>query len=371
MSAIRSFFSTLAVTILSAAIASAQSAEPSEKITGEVVPGAEWQQVKPEAVGYSSSKLEALRAWVKTQDTGSMMVVVQGRVIFSYGDVSHASKIASVRKSVIDMLYGKYLMNNTIDVGKNVKELGLEDPKTPFYPMEAKATLIQLLAARSCIYLPEREHPGDLSDGDQGRFMPPRNSCYPGSQMVYNNWDFDNAGVAFEKQVGKTVYEALRDDLAGPLGLQDYDVELQKKNHAASVSKEGYPLWLSTRDMARMGLLMLDGGKWNGKEIIPNDWVRYSTTLLTPFHDVHPNQMRNDGEPSRWGYGTMWWVWDAPAFPGGIYTGFMQGAYSAMGSGGTYITVLPARDMVVVHQVTSTRIRAPTYPCRVIWRCCR
>lgn len=335
------------VLLLTMSTAAAQTA----RITGEVVPGAEWEQAKPESVGYSSAKLEALRAWVKTQDTGSMMVVVQGRVIFSYGDLSHLSKIASARKSVLDMLYGKYVMSNTIDVGKNVKDLGLEDPKTPFYPMEGKATLIQLLASRSCIYLPEHAHPGDLPEYDQGRFLPPRNSCYPGSQMVYNNWDFDNAGVVFEREVGKPVYDALRDDLARPLGMQDYDLELQKKNKAASVSKEGYPLWLSTRDMARLGLLMLDGGKWNGKELIPNDWVRYSTTLLTPFHDVHPIQMRNDGEPARWGYGTMWWVWDAPAFPGDAYTGFMQAAYTAMGTGGTFITVLPARDMVVVHQV--------------------
>src|SRR5579863_149771 len=114
----RSSWMVLFITMLPAA----SSALPqTERINGEVVPGAEWQHAKPEAVGYSSAKLEALRAWVKTQDTGSMMVIVQGRVIFSYGDVTHVSKIASARKSVLDMLYGKYVMNNTIDVGKNVK----------------------------------------------------------------------------------------------------------------------------------------------------------------------------------------------------------------------------------------------------------
>ena len=308
-----------------------QPAPATSRITGEIVPVAEWQQVAPEAVGYSSAKLEALRAWLKTQGTSAMMVVVQGRVIFSYGDVLHVSKVASVRKSVLDMLYGKYVMNNTIDVGKNVKDLGLEDKATPFYSMEAKATLIQLLAARSCIYLPEHEHPGDLPAGDQGRYMPPRNSCFPGSQMVYNNWDFDMAGVVFEKATGKKIYDALRDDLALPLGMQDYDVARQEKEHAASISHEGYPMWLSTRDMARLGLLMLNLGKWGDKQLIPEDWVRYSTVMLTPFHDIHPIQLRNDGEPARWGYGSMWWVWDAPMFPGGIHTGFMQGAYTAMG----------------------------------------
>jgi CubicO group peptidase (beta-lactamase class C family) len=110
-------------------------------------------------------------------------------------------------------------------------------------------------------------------------------------------------------------------------------------------------MYLSTRDMARLGLLMLKSGKWNERELVPGDWVRYSTSLITPFKDVHPMQMRNDAEPERWGYGLLWWVWDAPAFPGNVYAGFLQGAYSAMGTGGTFITVLPAKDMVVVHQV--------------------
>ena len=110
------------------------AAQPAPRIVGDVVPGADWVHTSPESVGYSSAKLEALRAWVKTQDTTSMMVVVQGRVIFSYGDVSHTSKVASVRKSVLGMLYGKYLADDTIGLDKTVKQLGLDD-KDPFLPM--------------------------------------------------------------------------------------------------------------------------------------------------------------------------------------------------------------------------------------------
>jgi CubicO group peptidase (beta-lactamase class C family) len=320
------------------------------RIAGDIVPGAEWQQTSPEAVGYSGAMLEALRGWIKTQDTTSMMVVVQGRVIFSYGDVSHTSKIASVRKSILGMLYGKYIFNSTIDIDKSVKQLGLDD-KQPFLPIEEKATLIQLLASRSGIYLPERDHPETLSAWDQGRYMPPRGSAYPGSQFVYNNWDFNAAGTAFEKLTHKNIYEALRSDIAEPIGMQDYAVSKQKKFDSPDSLHPEYAMYLSTRDMARLGLLMLDTGVWNGKTLIPGDWVRYMTTLLTPFHDVNPSAMRNDGEPQRWGYGTLWWVWDAPTFPGYTYTGFMQGSYTAFGTGGTYITVLPAKDMVVVHQV--------------------
>lgn len=72
--------------------------------------------------------------------------------------------------------------------------------------------------------------------------------------------------------------------------------------------------------------------------------------LLSP-RDMYPVSLRNYGEPERWGYGYLWWVWGQPVYPGGVYIGFMQGAYSAMGTGGTFITVLTAKDMAVVHQV--------------------
>jgi CubicO group peptidase (beta-lactamase class C family) len=319
------------------------ASQPVPRIVGDVVPGTEWQQVAPESVGYSSAKLEALRGWLKTQDTSSMMVVVQGRVIFSYGDVAHTSKVASIRKSVLGMLYGKYVADNTIDLDKTVKQLGLDD-KVPFLPIEENATLVQLLSARSGIYIP-------TGNGDQKKLLPPRGSEYPGSHYFYNNWDFDAAGVAFEKLTGKDIFQALETDLAAPIGMQDYVISKQKKNYSPESLHPEYAMYLSTRDMARLGLLMLDFGVWNGKMIFPEDWARYMTTLITPFREMNPTGLRNEGEPARWGYGLLWWVWDAPMFPGNTYIGNMQGAYSAMGTGGQYITVLPSHDMVVVHRV--------------------
>ncbi len=326
--------------------ACSQGEPPTQPISGDVVPGAEWQTAPPEAVGFSSAKLEALRGWLKTQDTGSMMVVVQGRVIFSYGDVTHTSKIASVRKSVLDMLYGADVFAGQVrdDVlHETVEQLGLQD-KVPFLPIEKNATLIQLMASRSGIYIPS-------GNGDQAKVMPPRGSEYPGTYYIYNNWDFNAAGVAFEKLTKKDIFVALRDDLARPLGMQDFDFAKQKKNESPDSAHSEYAMYLSTRDMARLGLLMLNCGQWNGKTLVSCDWVRYSTYLHTPFRDINPTGLRNYGEPSRWGYGLLWWVWDEQMFPGDTWTGFLQGAYTAAGTGGTYITVLPTMDTVVVHQV--------------------
>jgi CubicO group peptidase (beta-lactamase class C family) len=326
--------------LLAAALPSfGQSTTPA---VGDSIPGTNWEQLRPEAAGYSTPKLEALRGWLKAQDTESMMIVSHGRVIFSYGDVTHTSKIASVRKSIVGMLYGNYVVALTVDLNKTVEQLGLQE-KTPFLPIETHATLEQLLAGRSGIYTA----PSDL--------LPKRGTHYPGSYFQYQNWDFNAAGAAFEKITGKGIYEALAKDLAAPLGMQDFSLAQQHKLPEEGSVHPEYAMYLSTRDMARLGLLMLDFGQWNGKSIIPANWVRYQTTLLTPFDQVHPSDFQNTGEPERWGFGSTWWVWDAPAFPGNIYSGFLQGAYSAMGTGGTFITVLPARGLVVVHKVDIDR----------------
>ena len=134
--------------------------------------------------------------------------------------------------------------------------------------------------------------------------------------------------------------------------MEDYRRAEQVKDVRPETGFDEYVMRLSTRDMARLGLLMLDKGRWHGKQIIPADWVRYSTTLVTPFQELNPSFVRNGGSPERWGYGgALWWVWEVPAYPGNVYTGPWQGAYTAIGAGGTYITVFPAGDMLIVHQV--------------------
>src|SRR5438552_1683721 len=97
-----------------------------------VFPGADWEHVPgPEAAGFSSTKLDVLRAWMKTQSTTAMTVSVGGRVLFDYGTVKQVSSLASARKSVLGMMFGKYLGidqpigNSTLN--KTAKDLGLDD----------------------------------------------------------------------------------------------------------------------------------------------------------------------------------------------------------------------------------------------------
>ena len=72
---------------------------------GYVLPGIDWAHATPEAEGFSAARLEALRAFLKTHQTDGMMIVSRGHVVFEYGDLKLVSNLASVRKSVLDLLF--------------------------------------------------------------------------------------------------------------------------------------------------------------------------------------------------------------------------------------------------------------------------
>jgi len=312
-----------------------------------VFPGKDWQRIeKPEAIGYSPARLAAVRTWLQSLDTTAMMVSVGGQSLFEYGDLTRLSYLASVRKSVLAILYGKYVENGTISLSKTLKELEFTDVGG-LMPQELNATVENLLTARSGVY-----HPASNS-GDDTASAPPRGSQRPGSYYLYNNWDFNAAGAAFEKLTGRDIYDALESDLARPIGMQDFDRARQRKSGDATRSQFlAYHIWLSTRDMARVGLLMLREGNWGGQQLVSRAWARRISSLVTPLNEMNPPTHRALGTGMRWGYGYLWWVWDAPNSPGPF-----RGAYTGIGAGGQFITVLPELDMVVAHKTdTSDRI---------------
>jgi CubicO group peptidase (beta-lactamase class C family) len=318
---------------------------------GAVVPGKDWERVeKPEAIGYSSARLDAVRGWLQSLDTTSAIVVVGGRALFTYGDQAHLSYLASVRKSVLAMLYGKYVENGTIKLNTTLEALEFTDVGG-LLPRELEATVEDLITARSGVY-----HLASNS-GDDTASAPPRGSQRHGTYFLYNNWDFNAAGGAFEKLTGRDIYDALETDLARPLGMQDFNRGVQRKTGDAKASQFlAYHMHLSVRDMARIGLLMHRGGSWGDRQIVSRDWVRRISSLVTPVNEMNPPRHRALGSGERWGYGYLWWVWDAPNSPGPF-----QGAYTGMGAGGQYITILPALDMVVAHK-TDTQQPSPHGP---------
>jgi CubicO group peptidase (beta-lactamase class C family) len=99
----------------------------------------------------------------------------------------------------------------------------------------------------------------------------------------------------------------------------------------------GQNLRMTPRDMAKLGLLYLHGGVWEGRELVPAVWVRASTTPQGEALYVPSNQV----EPIRF-YGYHWWLWEET-----WYNELSEGVH-AMGYGGQMVLILPRLNMVIV-----------------------
>src|SRR5688572_14868480 len=298
-------------------------------------PSPEWQAGAPDKLGWTQGDLDAVRARLEKLPTTGFMAVVNGRTLMQYGDIQAVSYLASVRKSVLAILFGNYVASGKVRLNKTLAAAGIDDIGG-LTPGEKQATIKDLLTARSGVYHAASNAGDDLASA------PPRGSQQPGTYYLYSNWDFNALGTIFEKETGRDIYDALETDLVKPLGMQDFDRASHQKSGDARRSQHlAYHMNFSTRDMARIGYLMLREGNWAGRQVTPRAWVHEITQAFTPVAEMNPASRRK----GPWGYGYLWWVWD-----GQWNTGGYRGAYTGLGAVGQHITVLPVLDLVVAHK---------------------
>jgi CubicO group peptidase (beta-lactamase class C family) len=318
------------------AATSATPAASTSSAASYVYPSPSWERwSRPEDAGYRSNGLDSVRAMLSKLPSTGMVAVVGGKELMQYGDLRAVSYLASVRKSVLSAIIGNYVASGKIRLNKTLAEIGIDD-KGGLTASEKEATVLDLLTARSGVY-----HEASNS-GDDLASAPPRGSQKHGTYQLYSNWDFNALGSVFEKETGRNIYDAVDTDLAKPIGMEDWDRASQRKSGDTTKSIHlAYHMNFSTRDMARIGYLMLREGNWAGKQVIPRNWVRESTRAFTPVSEMNPPSRRT----GRFGYGYLWWVWDGKA-----NTGPYRGAYTGLGAVGQHIAVLPALDLVVAHK---------------------
>jgi len=297
---------------------------------------------------FSKEKIKEITDYLKEEsETTSMIVLENGKIVLEYGDISEISYTASVRKSILSMMYGKYVDNGAIDLQQTIGDFGI-DEDDGLLPIEKQATIDNILTARSGVF-----HTA-ANGGDDPDNIKERGSKKPGEYFVYNNWDFNVAGHIIEKASGNSVEQEMENQLAIPLGFQDWNIENQWDNVKKGKSRyRAYHMHLSTRDMAKIGQLMLQEGQWNGKQLISKEWVQKSTTMVTPLDTVNSRYYMDASTPMQRSYAYMWWpfgrFYDNPDF---------EGSYTASGAYGHFITVIPKRNVVVVHKTTRDLLTA-------------
>lgn len=138
---------------------------------------------------FDKAKLTELREFVHQAGSSSMVLIEQGEIAFEFGDIHRKHTIHSIRKAMLNSLYGIYVARGVIDLDATVGALGIDDVHG-LSEREKTATVRQLLKARSGVYHPSAATHQLILDG-----MPERYSRSPGEVYVYNNWDFNVAGV--------------------------------------------------------------------------------------------------------------------------------------------------------------------------------
>jgi CubicO group peptidase (beta-lactamase class C family)/lysophospholipase L1-like esterase len=299
-----------------------------------------WRQYAD--VGQAGFDAEALRAVCERADelrSGAIMAVYHGRVILACGDVSRPLEAHSIRKSLVSGLYGIAVGRGQIDLDARLADYGIDD-RTPLTAVERSATIRQLIAARSGVYLPAAYAPTSQNQ------RPARGSHAPGSHWFYNNWDFNVAGVVYERATRDDLYAAFVRQFVEPLGMEDWTAshgfrvyEPTKSQHPAHTFR------ISTRDLARFGQLYLQDGRWAGRQLLPADWVRESTRPHT-----------DDGDGT--GYGYMWWTYQAGSTFTARYPALGRMTfYRALGTGEQGLWVIPAAHLVIVHRADTDHAR--------------
>lgn len=177
----------------------------------------------------------------------------------------------------------------------------------------------------------------------------------PGEKAVYCSVQPNLAGGVLKHASGKTLPNLFHDLIAEPLQIKHYYLGLTPTGDAYL----GGGMRLTLRDFMKFGQLHLNGGTWNGRRILNEDWVRRATS---PFYEVKGYKMP---EPIKFlKYGYLWWVLEYP------YKGRFVRAFYAGGNGGQVVMGIPELGLVLAFyggnynspaNYTEQRIYVPQY----------
>jgi CubicO group peptidase (beta-lactamase class C family) len=309
-----------------------------------VYPHKTWERVQPAAVGWSVEELQTAKEYAHAIGTQSWLLVENGRIVDSYGPIDRVNSLHSARKSVMSALYGQAVADGTIDLSMTLKELGIDDSEPKLTEEEKRATVRDLLMARSGVY-----HIAQGEAPSMAAARPQRHSHSHGTFWYYNNWDFNVLGTIFNQLTRASLFQALNDRIAVPLDMEDFRLADQRYLDGPESIHRYYNMEMSARDMARFGHLYLNEGCWEGKQVVPAGWVRES---IAPYSDTKGNF-----QPLGLGYyGYLWWVAASDRFLPN--TSLPNGSFAALGLGPQIILVIPAQGLVLVHRTGTDSICA-------------
>ncbi len=303
-------------------------------------------RMSPAEAGYSEAKLQALGDFLQQSGSSSLLLLHDGKVFYQWGDIRQKVLVHSMRKALLSSLYGAHSGKKTLDLQQTLADLQIDDKPNSLTSSEKAARLIDLLQSRSGVYLPAAAEAESMTQQ-----RPARGSHAPGTFYYYNNWDFNTAGYIYEKLSGKTIFDAFYHEIATPLGMLDFHNKISAWSpeqplpagdsdgfYQYETNRSQFPAYhfrMSAHDLALYGQLFLNGGRWQGKQIIPAEWI---TRSMQVYSMTEPDYGL--------GYGMLWGVMvpDSPTESPSFYH---------TGAGVHMLGVYPKHKLVMVHRVNT------------------
>ncbi|WP_084702622.1 serine hydrolase domain-containing protein [Pseudomonas japonica] len=297
----------------------------------------------------SASEVSALEAYAfpprdeQTREgvrTDALLVIRDGKVLFErYADPTRADTphlTWSISKSVLATVLG-------IAYGEG--RFKLDDPAAKFYPpMQAhpQVRIEDLLHWASGLDWQEDYEYAPLKSsvvamlytrgrGDMAGFTAAHGvAAAPGERFLYSSGDSNVLAAALRQMVGAEAYvDYPWHALFEPLGIQH---AVWERDAQGTFVGSSY-LYMSARELARIGQLMLDDGRWQGRQLLPADWVAFNREAFAKAAD-------EPGEPLPGGH---WWLNHAGAWPDAP-----ADTFAALGHWGQGLYVLPQQRLVIV-----------------------
>jgi len=308
-------------------------------------PKESWESVSPEDAGFDSGKLNKAKVWLDDAVEGGYYRVVvarHGRIVVEwYQNIEEEKRlgIASAAKSVYSNILGSVINEGMLpSADARVHEYYPEmmdvaegeGPKYGRYAFDKDMyiTFRQLISNTSGYMKPDEE-PGKVFHYQTFGM----NILTHALAKIYAFYDIN------EPESSMGFRELIRTKIAQHIGLNwNYSLSNFEHPSEAKINIFGYYCQIHSNalDLARIGWLWCNWGNWNGRQIIPEDWMRKSTK-------TNPDILANCPE-DQWKYGYGIWTNDH----GKLWGNLPRSGFTASGAGGHYVSVFPDLDLVIV-----------------------
>lgn len=279
----------------------------------------------PESQGISSDLFAALlRELDASKDTEMhhFMALRHGKVICECNFAPYPKGMwhitHSMCKSITGMAIGMLIEEEKLKLDENIYDIFPDHINAFSKIFRPVITVENLLTMTSGVTFNES---GIVSGNDWlGSFLNASVNGKPGTEFQYNSLNTYVLSAIVTKRTGETLTEYLTPRLFGPLGITKYYWETCPKG----ITKGGWGLFLCAEDMAKLGQLYLQRGKWNDQQLVSEYWIEISTARHL--------KTQND----TYGYGYQLWMEQRP------------GSFEYNGMLGQNVIIYPDMDMVLV-----------------------